>query len=165
MGKNYTNAANELWTMLAEKAYVQANQFGWIRPGLPGNGQNSYSGIEGGYIYAALGHVTGQATIAVHVHLARRRASRPLSAPGTPASRSASPRSRRTPSGSGVVGSHAYAVIGYNATQPDRHALQPVGPELRHTDPDLDPDPSQLLVLRSHGLINRQRSFSFHPTA
>ena len=45
--------------MLAEKAYVQANQFGWIRPGLPGNGQNSYSGIEGGYIYAATGHITG----------------------------------------------------------------------------------------------------------
>ena len=32
MGQHYTNTANELWVGLAEKAYVQANQFGWIRP-------------------------------------------------------------------------------------------------------------------------------------
>ena len=48
LGQYYANAGNELWVALAEKAYVQANQFGWIRPGLSGNGQNSYSGIEGG---------------------------------------------------------------------------------------------------------------------
>ena len=37
---------------------------GWLRVGLTGNGQNSYAAIEGGYIYAALGQVTGQSTIA-----------------------------------------------------------------------------------------------------
>ena len=58
----YNNAGNELWTALAEKAYVQINEMGWLRTGLPGNGQNAYAAIEGGYIYAALGQITGQAT-------------------------------------------------------------------------------------------------------
>ena len=62
----YNNAGNELWTALAEKAYVQINEMGWLRTGLPGNGQNAYAAIEGGYIYAALGQITGQATAPLH---------------------------------------------------------------------------------------------------
>ena len=58
----YNNTGNELWMALAEKAYVQINELGWLRTGLSGNGQNAYAAIEGGYIYAALGQVTGQAT-------------------------------------------------------------------------------------------------------
>ena len=64
LGAMYNNSANELWTALAEKAYVQINEMGWIRPGLSGNGQNSYTAIEGGYIYAALGQISGQGTSA-----------------------------------------------------------------------------------------------------
>ena len=63
-GMMYNNTGNELWTALAEKAYAQINEMGWIRTGLSGNGQNAYAAIEGGYIYAALGHITGQATAA-----------------------------------------------------------------------------------------------------
>ena len=48
--RSANSASNELWTALAEKAYVQINEMGWLRSGLPGNGQNSYSAIEGGYI-------------------------------------------------------------------------------------------------------------------
>ena len=53
---------NELWTMLAEKAYVQLNEMGWERAGMTGSGQNSYAAINGGYMYMALAQVTGQAT-------------------------------------------------------------------------------------------------------
>ena len=67
-GANYNNASNELWTALAEKAYVQMNEMGWTRGSLTGTGQNSYAAIEGGYIYAALGHITGQATTAIRLH-------------------------------------------------------------------------------------------------
>ncbi|HEX3598650.1 MAG TPA: C2 family cysteine protease, partial [Lacipirellulaceae bacterium] len=63
-GTACNNAANELWTELAEKAYTQLNELGFVRPGLSGNGQNNFSAIEGGYIYAALGQITGQATTA-----------------------------------------------------------------------------------------------------
>ena len=64
LGAMFNNSGTELWTALAEKAYAQINEMGWLRSGLPGNGQNSYSAIEGGYIYAALGQITGQATTA-----------------------------------------------------------------------------------------------------
>jgi hypothetical protein len=63
-GLSYTNSSNELWVSMAEKAYVQLHEMGWVRPGLSGNGQNSYAAVNGGYIYAALGHVTGESTVA-----------------------------------------------------------------------------------------------------
>ena len=56
----YNNAAGELWVSLAEKAYVQLNEMGWVRPDLSGNGMNSYAAIDGGYIAYALSHITGQ---------------------------------------------------------------------------------------------------------
>jgi len=127
MGKNYANTANELWTMLAEKAYVQANQFGWIRPGLSGSGQNSYSGIEGGYIYAALGHITGQATAAFYSTSSTSGFTTFVTAWN--AGKSIGFASKTTPaSGSGVVGSHAYAVIGYNSTNQTITLYNPWGP-------------------------------------
>ena len=126
MGKNYANSANELWTMLAEKAYVQANQFGWIRPGLPGNGQNSYSGIEGGYIYAALGHVTGQSTIA----FASTSSSTSFTTFVTAwnAGKMIGFASKSTPASSDVVGSHAYSVMSYNSVAQTVTLYNPWGP-------------------------------------
>lgn len=127
MGKNYASSANELWTMLAEKAYVQANEFGWIRPGLSGSGQNSYAAIEGGYIYAALGHITGQGTAAF---LSTSSVSGFTTFVNSwNAGKSIGFASKSSPtSGSGVVGNHAYAVIGYNATNQTITLYNPWGP-------------------------------------
>ncbi len=126
-GQNYLNAANELWTALAEKAYAQANQFGWIRPGLPGNGQNSYSGIEGGYIYAALGHVTGQSTIAF---ASTSSGNFQTFVNAWNAGKMIGFASKTTPAaGSGVVGSHAYTVVGYNSSAQTVTLYNPWGPE------------------------------------
>jgi len=33
-----------LWVALAEKAYVQMNEAGWLRPSSSGGGQNAYFG-------------------------------------------------------------------------------------------------------------------------
>jgi hypothetical protein len=52
-----------LWTALAEKAYAQINEMGWLRNGFSGSAQNSYSAIDSGYIYVALGQITGQGTL------------------------------------------------------------------------------------------------------
>ena len=52
----------ELWVALAEKAYAQVNQSGWIGQ----SNTNSYSGIEGGLGYDAIPHVTGRPTSYVY---------------------------------------------------------------------------------------------------
>jgi hypothetical protein len=126
MGTMFSNANAEIWVGLAEKAYVQANQFGWVRPGLPGNGQNAYSAISGGYIYAALGHITGKATT-------------PFTLTANPAAFNAFVTafnqgkligfaSKSAPASSSVVGGHAYTVIGYNAANQTITLYNPWGP-------------------------------------
>jgi hypothetical protein len=125
-GTNYTNAAAELWVALAEKAYVQANEFGWIRPGLTGSGQNAYSAISGGYIYASLGHVTGQSTIAFASTASSTSFNTFVSAWN--AGKSIGFASKVTPASSTVVGSHAYTVVGYNSSTQTVTLYNPWGP-------------------------------------
>jgi hypothetical protein len=48
--------ANELWVALAEKAYAQVNESGWLQQ----NSTNSFFGIEGGWSNNALRHITGR---------------------------------------------------------------------------------------------------------
>jgi hypothetical protein len=54
-GNLVSSASNELWVALAEKAYAQLNESGWIGQ----NNTNSYQGIEGGWDGYALNHITG----------------------------------------------------------------------------------------------------------
>ncbi|MCU0916486.1 MAG: choice-of-anchor D domain-containing protein [Planctomycetes bacterium] len=48
---------NELWSPLAEKAYAQINECGWLAQ----DNTNTYAGISGGMCYLAIRHVTGRA--------------------------------------------------------------------------------------------------------
>lgn len=55
IGNLFNSASNELWVALAEKAYAQLNESGWIGQ----DNTNSYQGIEGGWDGYALNHITG----------------------------------------------------------------------------------------------------------
>jgi hypothetical protein len=127
-GSVYTNASNELWVALAEKAYAQLNEFGFSRAGFSVSGQNSYDAISGGYIYAAMGHITGQATLAFAMTSSGTSFTTFVNAYN--AGKMIGFASFTTPpAGSGVVGSHAYAVVGYNAAAQTVTLFNPWGTE------------------------------------
>ena len=127
------------------------NEMGWIRGSLPGNGQNSYSAIEGGYIYAALGQITGQATspftstvgttsFTTFVNAYNQGKSIGFASKTAPASTRSSavmptPSSATTP-----------------RTKPSHCSIP--GARIRSGDNDLGPNSRKLPVLRSHGVTH-----------
>jgi hypothetical protein len=58
VGDNASNAGNELWVALAEKAYAQLNESGWSGQ----DGTNSFKGIEGGWMSGPINQLTNLQT-------------------------------------------------------------------------------------------------------
>ena len=125
LGAMYNNTSNELWTALAEKAYVQINEMGWLRTGLAGSGQNAYSGISGGYIFAALSQITGQTTTPFASTVSSSSFTTFVTAFNQ--GKSIGFASKATPASSTVVGGHAYAVVGYDAASQTVTLFNPWG--------------------------------------
>lgn len=53
----YNDTSNTLWPALAEKAYAQLNESGWVNSGAE---NNSYWALDGGFADPAMKHLTGQ---------------------------------------------------------------------------------------------------------
>jgi len=89
---------------LAEKAYAQINEQGWIGQ----DGTNSYGGIVAGSFADALTHVTGQKTKSDSLNLNDILA-------GLDGSKMIA-LSSKADVGSGIVPDHAYGLVGYDPT-------------------------------------------------
>jgi hypothetical protein len=108
-GASYTNAANSLWIPLIEKAYTQWNQTG--NEGR--DGQNAYASIQGGWMATVDAQVLGHnATDYIMTTTSAQVAINALAA------HEAVTIGTNSWSGTnlGLYGSHAYAIVGYNAS-------------------------------------------------
>ncbi len=108
-GANYTNTANSLWIPLAEKAYAQWNQTG--KEGR--DGLNAYASIQGGWMATVDAQVLGyNATDYIMTNTNKQVAVSALAA------KKAVTIGTLQWSGTnlGLYSSHAYAIIGYNAS-------------------------------------------------
>ncbi len=108
-GANYTNTANSLWIPLAEKAYAQWNQTG--KEGR--DGLNAYASIQGGWMATVDAQVLGyNATDYIMTNTNKQVAISALAA------KKAVTIGTLQWSGTnlGLYASHAYAIIGYNAS-------------------------------------------------
>lgn len=105
-GSDAQSSANELWVALAEKAYAQLNESGWIFQ----DNTNSYLGIgNNGFISEALEHITGKKTSASNdlnfSNIINAINAGELIGFG----------SKSTQVGENIVKGHAYALVGYNS--------------------------------------------------
>ncbi len=124
-GALYSNPNNELWTALAEKAYAQINEMGWLHGGISGSGQNSYAAIVNGYIYLALGHITGQSTAAFNYTTLATSFTNFVNAYNQ--NKLIAFASSSSPASTEIVANHAYAVVGYDATNQTITLFNPWG--------------------------------------
>lgn len=111
MGGHASNSSNVLWVALAEKAYVQMNESGWLRPAGWGGGINAYSGVEGGMFSDVTRQVANRAASNMNVM--------GLSDAATLNNAVTSGKfvgfaSTGNPADGRIVGNHQYVVVAYN---------------------------------------------------
>jgi hypothetical protein len=114
MGQHASNSSNVLWVALAEKAYVQMNEAGWLRPANWGGGLNSYQAIAGGWFADVAFQVTNR--VAMNYSIGTKGITVSTFEAAYNSGKMIGLGSVTNPSNSSVVGNHQYTVVGYNSS-------------------------------------------------
>ncbi|HEX4592377.1 MAG TPA: C2 family cysteine protease, partial [Gemmataceae bacterium] len=117
-GASVGSAGNELWVALAEKAYAQMNEEGWLGHAAA----NSYPAIQNGFSDDSLKQISNGATSWTQLI---RTTPAQLQAE-VAAAKPAILNSLASP-GNGVIGSHTYPVVGFDATTQRFNLFNPQG--------------------------------------
>jgi len=113
MGSFANSSSNVLWVALAEKAYAQMNEAGWLRPASWGGGGNSYSGIEGGMFSDVAKQVVNHSSVSYYVS---GNGDATTLQNAITAGKLIGFASASSPTDSRIVGNHQYVVIAYNSS-------------------------------------------------
>lgn len=124
----YDDPSNELWVALAEKAYAQINESGWLGQ----DNTNSYEGISGGYMAYALEHVTGS-----NASLANSLDFNSIVDAFNSGKLIGFCSKDETEVGSGIVPLHAYALTGYDSSTETFTLFNPWGIHSSYFTPGL----------------------------
>ena len=148
---SYYDSTNILWPALAEKAYAQLNESGWIGSGAE---NNSYWALDGGFADRAMKHITGQT--AVMIAMPDGAASTLGLAIGTDflAGKMIVFCTDHAGVAANIVPSHCYAMLGYDAATGTFTLGNPWG-----TDAEVNDLPGGILTLTTHQLFNNFRAF------
>jgi hypothetical protein len=113
----------ELWVALAEKAYCQMNQEGWIER----NGRDSYQGINSGSPADAIAQITGNSTEFMPIKTSSPSAVLNTIVDDFQDDHAVTFVTKNKGTAASVVGDHSYAMIGYDSATQEVMLYNPWG--------------------------------------
>jgi hypothetical protein len=125
-GGSYGESDNELWVALAEKAYAQINESGWLRPWTPPAQSNSYLAIEYGSGLVAIEQATGL-NVDEHFLPGSSTERADLIAVENAGKAIVLGSKAPVPSGSSVISNHVYVLVDYNSSTQLFNLYEPYG--------------------------------------